>query len=730
MPKVSVILPIYNAGSYLEPCLESIRLQTLEDIEVLCVNDGSKDDSLATMQKFADKDARFKVLDKPNGGYGHSLNYGLAHATGEYIAIVEPDDFIDPDMYRDLYRYAHVDGSADVVKGSYWEYFDGRDGFEEEIREPNISRCMPKTAHAFTLDENAEVFCHHPSIWSAIYRRAFLEEQGIRFVEPKGAGWADNPFFVETLVSASRIVWVPKAYYFYRQTNPSASSFLKDFHIPFDRAREMRKILADHQVSNDILAAFYLREFDYIFSVIGEFGFDAIDLEIRTLIQEVLDSMDSDIVHTNPKLRHKDVKLYDNFNEYHLATVELTDGVFRSALVQAEQPRVSYVLPITRDGSWIEESLKCLQALDQPACEIICVNCGSTDQSLLITHVAAEADARIICLERDYGSVPAGINAAMEQATGEYLFVWSPDTAVDSRFLKAIDAALTEQPDALLIDQDMRFSVDVMRVMGEVYALDDSRVQSSPNVVDSYISKPLDPKDIASFVFNCSAPQFRTAFYKLSFLREKGLVFDAADLCGDGSFTVRAALAARAVAYASMSCFIPLDDEPLVMPFYLDLHDELQIEDPLCITGALNAWDALTDEERGTYAVSLKNFVLDSFMVDLGRRPSYQSMESYAETYLPKVRAIIGNDFTGRDAHVDACFNAYQMLIVFGLAAFAVDCSLQESIDISWLKRELENLYVSPTLRVGLRVNRMARKVLPDKLLGALKYSLGGSEER
>ena len=423
MPKISVILPIYNAGTYLEPCLESIRVQTLEDIEVLCVNDGSKDDSLATMQKFADKDSRFKVLDKPNGGYGHSLNYGLAHATGEYIAIVEPDDFIDPDMYRDLYGYAHVDGTADVVKGSYWEYFDGRDGFEEEVREPNISRCMPKTAHAFTLDEYSEVFCHHPSIWSAIYRRAFLEEQSIRFVEPKGAGWADNPFFVETLVAASRIVWVPKAYYFYRQTNPSASSFLKDFRIPFDRTREMRKILADHQVSNDIWAAFYLREFDYIFSVIGEFGFDAIDLEIRTLIQE-------------------DVKLYDNFSEYHLATVQLTDGVFRSMLAHAEQPRVSYVLPITRDGSWIEESLKCLQALDQPACEIICVNCGSTDQSLLITHVAAEADARIICLEHDYGSVPVGINAAMAQATCEYLFVWSPDSAVDNRFLKAADATL------------------------------------------------------------------------------------------------------------------------------------------------------------------------------------------------------------------------------------------------------------------------------------------------
>ena len=182
--------------------------------------------------------------------------------------------------------------------------------------------------------------------------------------------------------------------------------------------------------------------------------------------------------------------------------------------------------------------------------------------------------------------------------------------------------------------------------------------------------------------------------------------------------------------YAAMSCFIQLDDEPRIMPFYLDLHDELQIEEPLCITGALDVWNGLAKEMPSAYATSLKNFVLDSFMVDLGLRPSYQSMSSYVKTYLPKVREIIGDDFTGRVAHVDSCFNAYQMLRLFGLSGFLADRSLQSSIDIVWLKRELDNLYVSPTMRVGRKVNRMVRMVLPDKLLGSLKASMGGSEER
>lgn len=195
MPVISVILPIYNAEPFLSQCLQSIKDQTLKDIEVLCVNDGSTDNSLDTIKAFAKDDERFIVLDKPNGGYGHSLNYGLSYAQGTYISIIEPDDFIDQKMYEELYDFAASSNyQADIIKGSYWEYFDARSNFGECLRKPTIIREMKQVPYSFTLGEDAEVFAHHPSIWSALYRKDFLDFNSIRFVEPKGAGWLITHF--------------------------------------------------------------------------------------------------------------------------------------------------------------------------------------------------------------------------------------------------------------------------------------------------------------------------------------------------------------------------------------------------------------------------------------------------------------------------------------------------------------------------------------------------------
>jgi glycosyltransferase involved in cell wall biosynthesis len=108
MPKVSIIVPIYNVEKYLRECLDSIVKQTLKDIEIVCVNDGSTDSSLDIIKEYAEKDERVKYIDKPNSGYGISMNQGLDKAQGEYIGIVESDDFIKPEMFEELYNLALV----------------------------------------------------------------------------------------------------------------------------------------------------------------------------------------------------------------------------------------------------------------------------------------------------------------------------------------------------------------------------------------------------------------------------------------------------------------------------------------------------------------------------------------------------------------------------------------------------------------------------------------------
>ena len=122
MVKVSVVVPVYNVQKYLKKCLDSIVNQTLKEIEIICVDDGSTDSSGEILDQYAAKDKRVRVIHKKNTGYGNSMNIGFAAATGEYIGIVESDDFAELNMFETLYKVAHKN-DLDVVKSSFYFYY-------------------------------------------------------------------------------------------------------------------------------------------------------------------------------------------------------------------------------------------------------------------------------------------------------------------------------------------------------------------------------------------------------------------------------------------------------------------------------------------------------------------------------------------------------------------------------------------------------------------------------
>ena len=121
MAKVSIIIPTYNVEMYLVECMDSVVRQTLKDIEIICINDGSTDGSLEILKSYAEKDDRIIIVDKENGGYGIAMNIGLEKATGEYIGIVEPDDFVPINMYEDLYEIAK-ENNLDFVKADFYRF--------------------------------------------------------------------------------------------------------------------------------------------------------------------------------------------------------------------------------------------------------------------------------------------------------------------------------------------------------------------------------------------------------------------------------------------------------------------------------------------------------------------------------------------------------------------------------------------------------------------------------
>ena len=235
MLKVSVVVPIYGVEKYLRQCVDSILAQTLKDIEIILVDDGSPDGCPAIVDEYAAKDSRVIAVHQENGGYGRAVNHGIEIANGEYIGIVEPDDWIEPLMYERLYVEAH-ENDLDVMKGNFTSFFLAD---KSHVPKPTKWVEMPPEGKVLTTDDVAVFFSDHPSVWSCIYKRSFVEAYQIRMIESKGAAWQDNPFQVQTLCLAKRIGFTPQSYYNYRIFAPSPSAALKNWRIPFDRTKEI-----------------------------------------------------------------------------------------------------------------------------------------------------------------------------------------------------------------------------------------------------------------------------------------------------------------------------------------------------------------------------------------------------------------------------------------------------------------------------------------------------------
>lgn len=216
MALISVIVPVYNVEKYLQKCISSILDQTMQDIEIICVNDGSTDNSIDILNEFASYDSRVKVISKQNSGYGDSLNIGIANAQGEYIGIVESDDYVLPDMYSNLFQEVKAK-DVDVVKSNYYSISEKAEKNYEEI----LAGIPYHTA--FSPKNNMKIWDITPSIWSGLYKKEFLEKQGISFHTSEGASYQDISFWYRILLSVEKMVCVPEAYLCYRSDNENSS---------------------------------------------------------------------------------------------------------------------------------------------------------------------------------------------------------------------------------------------------------------------------------------------------------------------------------------------------------------------------------------------------------------------------------------------------------------------------------------------------------------------------
>ena len=293
-PLVSIVVPVFNVQPYLEQCLESLCHQTLQDIEIICVDDGSTDDSPQIMDAAEATDRRLRVIHKENGGYGSAVNRGIDAARGTYLGIVEPDDYVDVTMYQKLWDAAETNGLPDIVKAAFWDVIDP-DTEQERLEAAPFLHKIKTVDSPFVLSDDAEFLFHHPSVWSAIYRRDFLSQNDIRMHEIPGAGWADNPWLIDTLVRAKSIVYVDECLYYYRDFNANSPKVVGDPRILRDRWVEMDDIMHELHVSSPrIWEGHYNRACFHIKALIE--GFDTEDPVVSSCIKDIVKRVDYSFV--------------------------------------------------------------------------------------------------------------------------------------------------------------------------------------------------------------------------------------------------------------------------------------------------------------------------------------------------------------------------------------------------------------------------------------------------
>lgn len=214
--KVSILVPCYNVEKYLKQCLDSIINQTLRDIEIICINDGSTDTTPQILDEYAKNDSRIKVIHKSNSGYGASMNIGLDVAIGEYIGIVESDDFVELNMFETLYNKAK-ENSLDLVRCQYYCY-KSKDNSNELFDNSWVTQNK-----IYCPLEKQTPFYQAPAIWSNLFSNKMIKENNIRFLETSGASYQDTSFAFKLYACSKKFMMIKDALLHYRIDNENSS---------------------------------------------------------------------------------------------------------------------------------------------------------------------------------------------------------------------------------------------------------------------------------------------------------------------------------------------------------------------------------------------------------------------------------------------------------------------------------------------------------------------------
>jgi glycosyltransferase involved in cell wall biosynthesis len=446
-PKISIIIPIYNVNKYLRECLDSIINQTLKTIEIICVNDGSTDNSLEIIKEYI-HDNRIIIINKNNSGYGDSMNQGLNIASGEYIGIVESDDFIDINMFENLYKIIKK-GDIDIIRSNFYLYWEKNK--KEALNFKILKNLYNKIFNPMELQN---IFLVQPSIWAGIYKKLFLIKNDIKFLTTPGASYQDTSFFYKTLYKANKIFCTKKAFYYYRQTNSNSSvnnNTLNKVIFAHIELNEIEKFIKkDVKLYNKNQRYFNTKK---IMTLLWNLNrVDKKKQYNKILYKEIYEILKSDNY------------IHEQFNNFEINFLNClkNNGEERTSEIflyspKEKNPQISVIIPIYNCEKYIKECLSSLIKQTFKNFEIICINDGSNDDTLKILKKFEAKDERIIIFNQNNSGPGIARNVGMKKSKGEYLMFLDSDDIFKKTMLEELYIKIKENDSDIVICNSQNF---------------------------------------------------------------------------------------------------------------------------------------------------------------------------------------------------------------------------------------------------------------------------------
>ena len=248
MPKVSIILPVYNVEKYLRQCINSLVNQTLQDIEIICINDGSTDSSLGILNEYQAKDSRIVVISQENKGTGTARNVGIDNSRGECLAFVDPDDWVELNTFEELYK-KYKENDVDIVQHDHAYFNEAKNKFGKVVFSEHALHKLKINITDGSIYNWKDIVNKDFSLlvlatWGRLYSARFIKENNIRFAPNKCS--EDNIFTIKAIMLAQKILYIQKPFYNYRVRTDSCSHKTSDENFCiFDNIKMLKEFLVE-----------------------------------------------------------------------------------------------------------------------------------------------------------------------------------------------------------------------------------------------------------------------------------------------------------------------------------------------------------------------------------------------------------------------------------------------------------------------------------------------------